>query len=263
MKRLLPWLLLGVLAGLALGLGYAWVLHPIQFNGVAPSGLSQDFQDQYLELIGSAYYATGNLGRARARLALFPSAGSVQLDDLARQVFTTGGADPSVRGLATLSANLTVPQGAQPSAAPSAQPSATPTLVPPLPLTVVPYPTFLPQSTPSSTPPVLFTLLAKSPICDPSAQTSLLEAEIAAPNGNPLPAIEVRIRWDGGQDHFYTGLEPEKGLGYGDFQMTPGVTYQIQVGASEDWISGLTAPSCFETNGTAYSGSLLLTLQSQ
>lgn len=263
MRRLPLWLLLGVLFGLALGLTYAWAIRPVPLSGVAPSALRKDFQDEYLELIASAYNATGNQERARARLALFPSAGPAELDNLARQVLVSRGAVSSVRGLATLSASLAMPMGAQPSALATAQPSASPTLVPALPLTVAPPPTFVPQATPSATPLALFTLLGKNQICDPSAQAPFLEAVVATADGNPLPAIEVRIRWDGGQDHFFTGLEPEKGLGYGDFEMTAGVTYQVQVGASGDWIGGLVAPSCAKTDGTSYPGSVLLTLESK
>ena len=37
---------------------------------------------------------------------------------------------------------------------------------------------------------------------------------------NPYPSVELVVTWDEGEDHFFTGLQPELGLGYGDFLMT-------------------------------------------
>ncbi len=263
MRRLPLWLLLGVLVGLALGLTYAWAVRPVPLSGAAPSALRKDFQDEYLELIASAYNATGDQERARARLALFPSVGSAELTDLARQVLASRGAVSSVRGLATLSASLAMPMGAQPSALATAQPSASPTLVPPLPLTLVPSATFIPQATPSATPLALFTLLGEN-----SDLRSLGSGPIPGGGGchgrrEPSPGDRSSHPLGWGPIPSLTGLEPEKGLGYGDFEMTPGITYQVQVGASGDWVGGLVAPSCAKTDGTSYPGSVLLTFESK
>ncbi len=45
----------------------------------------------------------------------------------------------------------------------------------------------------------------------------------------PVPSVELVVTWDGGEDHFFTGLKPELGLGYADFVMTPEVVYSIRL----------------------------------
>ena len=64
------YLLTGLLIGLALGVLYAWTLAPLEFVDTPPSSLRADFKDEYRYLIAASYRATGNLDRARARLAL-------------------------------------------------------------------------------------------------------------------------------------------------------------------------------------------------
>ena len=60
---------LAMLAGAALGLFYAWVISPVKYVDTAPASLRADFQADYLTLIAAAYSDTGDLVRARARLA--------------------------------------------------------------------------------------------------------------------------------------------------------------------------------------------------
>ena len=62
----------------------------------------------------------------------------------------------------------------------------------------------------------------------------LLYAERAQPgtenaNGDQIPGVEVDIIWDSGFDHFFTGLKPDLGAGYGDFTMTGGVVFTLFV----------------------------------
>jgi len=44
--------------------------------------------------------------------------------------------------------------------------------------------------------------------------------------------IEVWVTWENGADRFVTGLKPDKGNGYGDFDMQPGGVYAIAVAES-------------------------------
>src|ERR1051325_7823266 len=77
--RRLPWdILLALLVGLGLGLVYSWVLSPLGVSDAEPTTLRADFKDQYRAVIAAAYAATGNLPRARARLALLGDANSVE-----------------------------------------------------------------------------------------------------------------------------------------------------------------------------------------
>lgn len=64
------YLLTGLLIGLVLGIGYAWILSPLEYVDTPPNSLRADFKDEYRYLIAASYRVTGNLDRARARLAL-------------------------------------------------------------------------------------------------------------------------------------------------------------------------------------------------
>ena len=63
--------------------------------------------------------------------------------------------------------------------------------------------------------------------------------------GQPQPSIELLVRWDGGDDHFFTGLKPEVGPGYADFRLQKGQTYQLVViGAESQVAQGIEANTC-------------------
>jgi len=77
--RRIPWhILLALLAGLGLGLVYSWVISPLGVSNAEPITLRADFKDQYRSAIAAAYAATGNLPRARARLALLGDPNSIE-----------------------------------------------------------------------------------------------------------------------------------------------------------------------------------------
>lgn len=63
--------------------------------------------------------------------------------------------------------------------------------------------------------------------------------------GEQMPNVELLVRWDGGDDRFVTGLKPEIGPGYADFDLHKGVTYQLVViGAESDVAQGMLADTC-------------------
>ena len=68
-----PWYLItGLVLGLLLGLGAAWLLRPPEpiTPKVKPDSLKADYKDQYRIMIALAYQVDGDLVRARARLEL-------------------------------------------------------------------------------------------------------------------------------------------------------------------------------------------------
>lgn len=69
-RRSLLFLLTGLLIGLGFGLVIAWLLFPARVGAVDPSLLADSARDQYRAAIALAYAASGDLGRAEARLAL-------------------------------------------------------------------------------------------------------------------------------------------------------------------------------------------------
>ena len=65
--------------------------------------------------------------------------------------------------------------------------------------------------------------------------------------GQPLPNIELLVRWDLGDDRFFTGLKPEVGPGYADFGMAKSNVYQVVVvGAESQVAQGIVADTCDE-----------------
>lgn len=75
------YLLTGLILGLILGLIYAWLINPVIYENTLPASLKDHYKDTYRSTIAEVFSATGNLERARQRLAL--------LED-EDQVFTLG-----------------------------------------------------------------------------------------------------------------------------------------------------------------------------
>jgi hypothetical protein len=63
--------------------------------------------------------------------------------------------------------------------------------------------------------------------------------------GEQLPNVELLVRWDSGEDRFVTGLKPDIGLGYADFDLEQGRTYQLAViGAPSQLVQNIVAETC-------------------
>lgn len=67
------------------------------------------------------------------------------------------------------------------------------------------------------------------------------------------------MTWNGGEDHFFTGLKPELGLGYADFVMTPKVIYSVHLADGGQAVGDLTAAECVADDDSRYWGSWFLT----
>lgn len=69
MSPRLPPLLLGVAAGLLLGLTYGWLIRPVEYVDTTPDSLREDFRTDYVLMVAEAYLSEGDLDLARFRLA--------------------------------------------------------------------------------------------------------------------------------------------------------------------------------------------------
>jgi hypothetical protein len=76
--------------------------------------------------------------------------------------------------------------------------------------------------------------------------------------GRQIAGEQIVASWEGGEDHFFTGLKPELGRGYADFLMTPGVIYEVSMSGGGQTVSDLTPAECETQTGGRYWGSWLL-----
>lgn len=99
--------LLGLGAGLGLGLVYSWQISPITYVDADPSILRADFKDQYRIVISAAYASTHDLPRARARLELLKDPDPVgELSAQAQRMLAGGASNQNVQSLAQLASDL-------------------------------------------------------------------------------------------------------------------------------------------------------------
>jgi hypothetical protein len=252
------WLALtfGIVLGLAAGLFYAWKIEPVAYTNTNPASLRADFRMDYLSLIASAYASSGDLDRARARLALFGEADTAPtLGALAQQRLAAGYPEADARALAALAAALGEKPGVLPQASQTRSPSGAVSQAP----TPGPTRTVVPTATrsPSATPGAAFQLARQEPLCDdplaPRIQVQVLDAA-----GRGVPGVEVLVIWDEGQDRFVTGLKPELGGGFADFAAAADTTYTVQLEAAPAPVTGLKMESCPASEGEATTGSWLL-----
>lgn len=247
MRLLVRWapLLLGLAIGLTLGLTYTWVIEPVQVTNTYPALLRSDYRWDWVRMAALSYVAEGDMERAQARLAGIARtdvAGAMQA--LIEEYATAGRPAATLRALSVLAKTLGVHTPAMwaylQTQAPMAVPTQTP--APRLPEEGLPthtpavptpsLPTAAPTSTPSPTPPPLpaFRLVGQEQICEPGTPLRI-QVVVQDENGDGLAGIEVWLTWPGGADRAVTGLKPQKGKGYADFDVEPGVSYDLSTSA--------------------------------
>jgi hypothetical protein len=128
-----------------------------------------------------------------------------------------------------------------------------------------PTPTERPTLTPTitATPEPRFVLAAQELRCDgetTGGRSGLLSVVVYDAQGDPLPNVELLIRWSEGEDRFYTGLKPEQGAGYADYALADGQSYQVGiVGIESDIAQGMAVDAC--PDGARASWELVFRLQ--
>jgi hypothetical protein len=281
------YLLTGFVIGAVLGLVYAWLISPQQTPDTSPASLQPEFKDQYRAMIAAAFVATGNLPRAEARLALLGESDSViALSEQAQRTLGDGGSPIEAQALGLLAVALGQDEAAAlptqissptptsiQNTNPTPQPADTdvasePTSTEPAPLptdqtpqatsTIVSTATPLPTRTPTATSGSPFVLQSNTFVCDPDLPNPLIQVIAEDTDGDPLPGEEIITSWDDGEDHYFTGLKPELGLGYADYLMTPGIVYQVSMSGGGQVVPDITPAECETEAGQRYWGSWLL-----
>jgi hypothetical protein len=291
MKPIRGWhlgVVVALLAGVGLGLVYAWAISPPRIADTDPAALRADFKDQYRAAIAAAYSATGNLPRARARLALLGDPDPIEaLNAQAQRMLASGTGGANADQLAELAlalgdehagAPLPTPTTAMVEAAENPEEIVTAALPPP-PSEIPIGPTEMPEiietqpaepvaaATPRPTRTLIptlgapFALTGQESICDSNLPDGLLQVLVLNSNRRQLAGVEIVVTWDGGKEQFFTGLKPELGNGYADYLMTPDETYVIQLARGSDVALGITAPVCQTASGENFPGAIKLTFQ--
>jgi len=137
---------------------------------------------------------------------------------------------------------------------PSPRSLGTPTKTLQLVLSNTPLASLLPNTTPGGP----FSFLSQEELCELKLTAPLIQVEALDRFGTPIPGVLVIVSWREGEERFYTGLKPEKSLGYADFSLTPGLVYAIRLGEGGEVVSSISALQCKGTGGESYWGAWLL-----
>jgi hypothetical protein len=164
--------ILGLTAGVALGLVLGWVVWPVEFVDTSIADLAPEYKEEYVLLVASAYVTDGDLEKAQARLALLevPNVNgwvSAQIDSY----IAAGRDEADIQALAALAHALgvTSPQMLTYLATDTPVPTDTP----------LPTPTPLPTDTPTATP--------VPPTETPTETPTALPTETPAPTETAVP----------------------------------------------------------------------------
>lgn len=223
-------------AGVGLGLFVAWFIEPLSYTNVQPSDLSAHDKDDILKMIASSYAVENSFERAEQRLY------ALQLPDVETRLteLAANEANPFTQqsllhllyemqqpGVALARPTFT-PRPTR-NTAPGARvtvivvvATAVPTM-PPAPV-VTPVPTSLPPTSEPNPNTPRFELVDKRPLtCQDLGGGAAIRVEVEDSGGKGIPGIGVEVNSGRGNEQFFTGLKPERGSGYGDVVVSPGI----------------------------------------
>jgi hypothetical protein len=225
---------LALIAGVGIGLFLAWYAFPVRYTNAEPFDLGAHDKDEMLRMIASSYAVDNAFEIANTRLYY------LQLPDVKARIEQLARDEPNVltqQALIKLRLDLNNPRSAR--ARPTYTPRPTRNLTPAPRVTVVvlePTPvlptTVLPSPAPTSIPPTSlpnlsaprFELVAKRALdCPALGGGASIRVEVQDVAGNGLPGVVVEVNSALGNEQFFTGLKPEKGMGFGDVTVVPGV----------------------------------------
>jgi len=255
-------ILIGLILGFAGALYYAWIFEPVVFTEASPARFSDRYKAEYILLISQSFEADGNWSRAEERLAVLNDPAVDQtVGALLEEFLRKGESAADMKSLAQLARKLGVQNAAVSIFAPQPTPTAailqtapaaarnTPEIRETAPATSTPLPTLTPSPVPSPTQVPVYRLLRQEQLCNLEEPIRRVEVITVDPFLEPLPGAEVIILWDGGNDHFFTGFQPERGLGYGDFAMSQDVSYRVMMAEGSQTVTGVSITSCEQRDG--------------
>ena len=213
-----------VALGMVAGLLIAWVFVPVQFTNAEPADLKPSLKDDYVLMISAAYELDGDLAIAKKRIGALALSdpGRTFNDLITREKQSLG--NPAVQDALIHTSQAL---GYKPPFVAQR----------PAPGTRTPFDAGAPAPTETV---AAFGLKEHSKLtCADEPDTAYIRLFTRDRAGRDLPNIAISIRWENGEEIVYTGLKPERGLGYADFQAEPG-TYSITiVNAQSDTVADL------------------------
>ena len=248
------WLILwGLILGLAGGLVFAWVIAPPEYYNIYPPLMAREHRRDWIQMTALAYGVEGKGERTQLRLrglaaeevrqvtaqTLDAAAAAGRPIEVLRRLAKLAqfyGADtPAVRIYAEAEAPVTPTSIAPTATSTPIPPTSTPTMTP-LPATPTLFPTAMPSPSP-------YRVLTQTITCTTQARVSVAlyisptiggteDGEDPPDRPEPLPGENVWLLWDEAADRAVTGMRPALGLGYADFEVTPGQTYKVYVGSA-------------------------------
>ena len=207
-----------------MGLGLSWGVFPLQYTNADVTDLRQSHKDDYVRMIGAAYDLDGNAAAAKQRLDHLGLDNSVQTINALIDQETRSGNSSSASTLVRLRRALTSTAVAVQTVAPTQV--ITPTVI---------YVVATPEI-----PVAAYTLVEKTQLsCVDEPETAKFQVKVRDMAGREIPNIGIEIRWDSGAETIYTGLKPERGLGYADFEAPAGTFSVTILNAKSETVSNL------------------------
>lgn len=266
-------ILIGLLLGAGGGLFYAWNVDPVEQIDIAPWQLNEDDRNQYMVAVLLNHAHEGQLAETIQELVALRLPGNDPIQavaDIACEMARAGYVDSNsgyraMRNVVLFyqgqgksgCADELVPLDASPQAdivqvvLPTAtpRPPATKTPTPPVEPSATSTPR--PLATPTQPPQRAFELVRLTTFCD-SINPGTIEVRVVDFNAQGIPGQRLRVRWNDGDSLFVTGLKPERGIGYADFEMEPGLSYIVEMPGLSDPTTPIVADTCtLEGGGTA------------
>jgi len=248
-RSIVSWtaLVIGLVAGLGLGLYYTWYVNPIVEVETRPAQLDVEARGRYMAAVALSFSHDSDLGRTIERLLTvtgpgqpFQDMASAACDMVQRGYANSNTGFREIRSMVTLY-QLQGSSGCADeivlAAAPPTQEVVvvlpTPTPAPPATKTPTVAPTRFPTATvevavPTASITQQYVLINVATFCDTEI-SGVIEVYVQDFNGSGIPGEPVRVRWEGGEDTFFTGLKPERGPAYADFQMERDISYTIEM----------------------------------
>jgi hypothetical protein len=106
-RQWIIWAVVGIAIGVVLGVAIGWWLWPVTYTNTSPTALREDYHDEYVLMVATAYEVEGDRDRARERLALLdPEEPSAPVVGLGQRLIEEGGSEEDIARLARLARAL-------------------------------------------------------------------------------------------------------------------------------------------------------------